>query len=391
MRRVEHECSSHGASIRGVTRRGIQDRRCLQRPNPRVVIRPGGGGGPRSKDAWNERTRGRAGRPAAGAPLPPPLPSLRARPAHGRPAVAAQDAEGTSDSALDVLLSKMVRRRSAEVRLEAREPTLDWQRFAEGFRVIEQNVEKVVQGKQPEIRLALAALDGRGPHPDRGRPRRRQDDARQGDRPLDRLLVPPDPVHARPPADRRDRRQRLQPGARGLRVQARRDLREHRARRRDQPREPQDPVRAPRVHGGAPDHRRHGDLPARHAVHGDRDPEPDRARGHLPAPRGAARPLHDADRDRLPLERGRGRDPRDPRRALDAPRHRPGRRRPVGARDDRADAAGARLARRPPRTSSIWSRGRAGIPTSTSGRARGPRSCCCARRARSPPPTSATT
>ena len=46
--------------------------------------------------------------------------------------------------------------------MEAREPTLDWQRFAEGFRVIEQNVEKVVQGKQPEIRLALAALVAEG-------------------------------------------------------------------------------------------------------------------------------------------------------------------------------------------------------------------------------------
>jgi MoxR-like ATPase len=56
----------------------------------------------------------------------------------------------------------MVRRRSAEVRLDTREPTLDWQRFAEGFRVIEQNVEKVVQGKQPEIRLALAALMAEG-------------------------------------------------------------------------------------------------------------------------------------------------------------------------------------------------------------------------------------
>ena len=56
----------------------------------------------------------------------------------------------------------MVRRRSAEVQLEAREPTLDWQRYAEGFRVIEQNVEKVVQGKQPEIRLALAALLAEG-------------------------------------------------------------------------------------------------------------------------------------------------------------------------------------------------------------------------------------
>ena len=34
--------------------------------------------------------------------------------------------------------------------------------------------------------------------------------------------------------------------------------------------------------------------PLRAPVHGDRDPEPDRVRGHLPAARGPARPLHDA-------------------------------------------------------------------------------------------------
>jgi hypothetical protein len=42
------------------------------------------------------------------------------------------------------------------------QPTLDWQRFAEGFRTIEENVERVVQGKRPEIRLALAALVAEG-------------------------------------------------------------------------------------------------------------------------------------------------------------------------------------------------------------------------------------
>ena len=34
-------------------------------------------------------------------------------------------------------------------------------------------------------------------------------------------------------------------------------------------------------HGGAPGHRRHHDVPARGAVHGDRDAEPDRDGGHL--------------------------------------------------------------------------------------------------------------
>ena len=40
-----------------------------------------------------------------------------------------------------------------------------------------------------------------------------------------------------------------------------------------------------------PGHRRRHDLPARPAVHGHRHPEPDRARGHLPAAREPARPL----------------------------------------------------------------------------------------------------
>jgi MoxR-like ATPase len=47
--------------------------------------------------------------------------------------------------------------------LEAREqPTRDWQRFAQRFRTVEENVEKVVQGKRKEIRLALAALVAEG-------------------------------------------------------------------------------------------------------------------------------------------------------------------------------------------------------------------------------------
>jgi MoxR-like ATPase len=47
--------------------------------------------------------------------------------------------------------------------LEARqEPAHDWHRFAAQFRAIEENVEKVVQGKRREIRLALAALVAEG-------------------------------------------------------------------------------------------------------------------------------------------------------------------------------------------------------------------------------------
>jgi MoxR-like ATPase len=57
----------------------------------------------------------------------------------------------------------MTEPRSPEVPLEAREQTSpDWQGFAERFLRIEENVEKVVQGKQREIRLALAALMAEG-------------------------------------------------------------------------------------------------------------------------------------------------------------------------------------------------------------------------------------
>jgi MoxR-like ATPase len=53
--------------------------------------------------------------------------------------------------------------RSPEVRLAAPERTSsDWKRFAERFATIEQNVEKVVQGKQREIRLALSAVVAEG-------------------------------------------------------------------------------------------------------------------------------------------------------------------------------------------------------------------------------------
>ncbi|GIV00808.1 MAG: hypothetical protein KatS3mg014_2423 [Actinomycetota bacterium] len=46
--------------------------------------------------------------------------------------------------------------------MQASEPTLDRERFAERFRAIEENVERVVQGKHREIRLALTALIAEG-------------------------------------------------------------------------------------------------------------------------------------------------------------------------------------------------------------------------------------
>ena len=61
--------------------------------------------------------------------------------------------------------------------------------------------------------------------------------------------------------------------------------------RRDQPHAAEDPGRAARGHGGATGLRRGRGPTAARPVHRRRHPEPGRVRGHLPAARGAARPL----------------------------------------------------------------------------------------------------
>ena len=80
-------------------------------------------------------------------------------------------------------------------------------------------------GRAREARADHARRRGprlRRPRPARGRPGHREDRARAGDRAVDRGSARlPDPVHARPAADRRDRPLDLQPARAGLRVQAR--------------------------------------------------------------------------------------------------------------------------------------------------------------------------
>jgi MoxR-like ATPase len=46
--------------------------------------------------------------------------------------------------------------------LELREEARDWQAFADRFRALEDNIEQVVRGKHPQIRLALVALIAEG-------------------------------------------------------------------------------------------------------------------------------------------------------------------------------------------------------------------------------------
>ena len=86
-------------------------------------------------------------------------------------------------------------------------------------------------------------------------------------------------------------------------VRARADLRQHRARRRNQPHAAQDAVGAARGDAGAPRHHPGADLRAGRAVLRVRDAEPDRARGHLSAARSAARSLHVPHRHRAPAGR----------------------------------------------------------------------------------------
>ena len=76
------------------------------------------------------------------------------------------------------------------------------------------------------------------------------------------------------------------------------------ARRRDQPHAAEDAGGAARGDAGAPGDDRRRAAPAGCAVPRDRHAEPDRVRGHLPAARGAARPLPAAGRRRLPERRG---------------------------------------------------------------------------------------
>ena len=101
----------------------------------------------------------------------------------------------------------------------------------------------------------------------------------------------------------------------GLRVPARARVHEPSAGRRDQPGPAEDAGGAARGDAGATGDDRGAHAPARAPLPRDRDPEPDRVRGHLSAARGAARPLPAANAGRLPVRRGRMADPGAARRA----------------------------------------------------------------------------
>ena len=174
------------------------------------------------------------------------------------------------------------------------------------------NVERVIVGKHHEVRLALVALLCRG-HlliedvPGTGKTVLAKAIARSLGCSFRRIQFTPDLL----PSDvsglsiynQKTQEFEFRPGP---------DLQPGGPRRRDQPRDAQDPVRAARMHGGAPGHDRRHDLPDARPVPRHRHPEPDRVRGHVRAARGAARPVHAPPPARLPAA---DRGDRHPRRA----------------------------------------------------------------------------
>ena len=124
------------------------------------------------------------------------------------------------------------------------------------------------------------------------------------------LALRADPVHARPAAGRPRRHARLPAEERRVRGAQGPGLHQPAARRRDQPRPRQGAVGAARGDAGAAGDARRRDPPAARPVPGVRDAEPDRAGGHLPAARGAGRPLPAEGARRLPDAVGGAPDPR---------------------------------------------------------------------------------
>ena len=102
----------------------------------------------------------------------------------------------------------------------------------------------------------------RGTPADRRRAGRRQDQPRQGVGHLARVHVEARAVHARPAAHRSRRRQHLPALHRDVRLPSRPAVRQHRARRRDQPGLTEDAVGAARSDGGTAGLRRRAQPPA---------------------------------------------------------------------------------------------------------------------------------
>ena len=168
------------------------------------------------------------------------------------------------------------------------------------------NVERVIQGKPEQIRLALVCLFAEG-HlliedvPGVGKTSLAKAIARSIAGTWHRIQFTPDLL----PSDVTGVsvwNRAHEP----VRVPPRRRVRQRRARRRDQPGVAEDAVaRSSRRWRSARSPSTRTRYRLEPPVHRHRDAEPDRARGHLPAARGPARPVPDAHPDGLPGSRAR--------------------------------------------------------------------------------------
>ncbi len=167
----------------------------------------------------------------------------------------------------------------------------------------------VIVGQDALIAASGRASGRRAPPPGggarSGQDPRRQDACADAER---QVLAAP--VHARPSSGRPDRDPDLQPQDRRVRHAQGADLRHPHPRGRDQPGARQGAERAPRGDAGTAGHHRGVEPPAAGPVPRSGDPEPDRAGRDLPAPRGAARPVHAQGQGRLPVPRGGEGNPR---------------------------------------------------------------------------------
>ena len=153
-------------------------------------------------------------------------------------------------------------------------------------------IRRVIAGQEEMLERVLVCLLAGGHVLIEGVPGPREDADDQDDRRGARRHVPSRAVHARPRPVRPRRHAHLPARPRRLRHGARAGLLQLPARRRDQPRAGQGAVGAARGDAGAPGDDRPPDVPGAEPVPRARDPEPDRVRRHLPAARGAGRPLH---------------------------------------------------------------------------------------------------